>query len=472
MADRIISVSHRVKTGAAGLDAVLDGGFVENTAVLVKGGPGTGKTTLGMQFAAFGAQELAEPVIVACFEPFPEHFHRDALSFGWDLRALEGRNLARVLFLRPDDLYSGFAERESVAVTRITDAALETGARRVFLDGTAQFWHLPLPGDQQQKVLLDFVLKVKGLGVTLVLATDISPADGKVLPAEFCVDTVLHLRRAPQPGGEGAVRTLEVVKSRAQGAAAGRHPFEITAHGLELWPLHDPARENRTAGDTIAKRRLSTGVEGLDRLLCGGVLPGSLTLLAGMSGGGKTVLAAHFAAARVAEGSRVLFVSAGRGGPLPEENLSAIVPGFGDGLRSGAIATVRISLRDAAHPAEFLHAVRAGAEAARAASLALDALPLFPGEAGADMHLADFVLAPLAGLVAGTGGAAWVTAHLGAPEPARFLGDSHLSPYFDTILWAGARAAGRLVEVVKASGGCASHEARPLEIGGGGARVG
>ena len=430
MADRIIPVAHRVGTGVAGLDAVLDGGFVENTAVLLKGGPGTGKSTLGMQFAAFGAQELAEPVIVACFEPFPEHFHRDALSFGWDLRALEGRNLARVLFLRPDDLYSGFAERESVAVTRITDAALETGARRVFLDGTAQFWHLPLPADQQQKVLLDFVLKVKGLGVTLVLATDISPADSKVLPAEFCVDTVLHLRRAPQPGGEGAVRTLEVVKSRAQGAAPGRHPFEITPQGLVVWPLHDPAREPAEAADRAATERLSTGLEGLDQLLCGGVFPGSLTLLAGMSGAGKTVLAAHFAAARAAAGGRVLFVSAGRGGPLPKENLSAIVPGFGDGLRGGSIAPVRVSLRDAAHPAEFLHAARTAAEAVRAGSLVLDALPLFPGEAGADMHLADFVLAPLAGLVAGTGGAVWVTAHLGTPEPGRFLGDSPPVPIF------------------------------------------
>ena len=218
------------------------------------------------------------------------------------------------------------------------------------------------------------------------------------------------------------MRTLEVVKSRAQGAAPGRHPFEITPQGLVVWPLHDPAREPAEGAVCAATERLSTGLEGLDQLLCGGVFPGSLTLLAGMSGAGKTVLAAHFAAARAAAGGRVLFVSAGRGGPLPKENLSAIVPGFGDGLRGGAIAPVRVSLRDAAHPAEFLRAARAAAEAVRAGSLVLDALPLFPGEAGADMHLADFVLAPLAGLVAGTGGAVWITAHLGIPRnPGAFL---------------------------------------------------
>ena len=77
----------RVPTGIAGLDEMLAGGFLPGTANLVEGAPGTGKSTLAMQFIEHGITACDEPGIILTFEEFPEHLIRDAANFGWDFAA-------------------------------------------------------------------------------------------------------------------------------------------------------------------------------------------------------------------------------------------------------------------------------------------------------------------------------------------------------------------------------------------------
>ena len=78
----------RVATGIAGLDEMLSGGFIPGSAILLRGAPGTGKTTLALQYLLHGARN-GEPGLLISFEEFPQSLHRDAASLGWDLNELE-----------------------------------------------------------------------------------------------------------------------------------------------------------------------------------------------------------------------------------------------------------------------------------------------------------------------------------------------------------------------------------------------
>src|SRR5438477_10190205 len=84
-----------VATGIAGLDDILSGGLLRGSIILVEGGAGTGKTTLGMEFIYRGASEFDEPGLIVLFEVSPDKLIRDAALFGWDLPELERQGPAQ-----------------------------------------------------------------------------------------------------------------------------------------------------------------------------------------------------------------------------------------------------------------------------------------------------------------------------------------------------------------------------------------
>src|SRR3990170_352968 len=111
----------RVKTGIKGLDEMLGGGFLPETANLVEGAPGTGKSTLGMQFIVNGIQHFNEPGIILTFEEFPQQYYRDAEAMGWPFADLEKDDKLRVIMTSPE---VGKADMERVG-GRIESLALE-----------------------------------------------------------------------------------------------------------------------------------------------------------------------------------------------------------------------------------------------------------------------------------------------------------------------------------------------------------
>src|SRR5512138_3134011 len=102
----------RVTSGTPGLDDMLGGGFVRHAAVLVRGAPGTGKTTLGLQYLLEGARR-GETGLFISFEEFPQSLYRDAASLGWDLPTLEKEGKLRLLFTSPQVLIQSLASPES-----------------------------------------------------------------------------------------------------------------------------------------------------------------------------------------------------------------------------------------------------------------------------------------------------------------------------------------------------------------------
>ena len=87
-----------LKTGIAGLDAILSDGIPRGNVILLEGAVGTGKTTLGVEFVYRGASQFDEPGIIVLFEVSPDKLVRDAANFGWDLPDLERQGRLRIIF--------------------------------------------------------------------------------------------------------------------------------------------------------------------------------------------------------------------------------------------------------------------------------------------------------------------------------------------------------------------------------------
>ncbi len=150
----------RVKTGIKGLDDMLTGGFLVETANLVEGAPGTGKTTLGMQFIYNGITQFNEPGLIMTFEEFPQQYYRDAETFGWNFRGLEQADKLRVIMTSPE---VGKSDLERVG-GRIESIAREIGARRILVDSLSHFERLSDDPVELRGVLFGFINALKREG--------------------------------------------------------------------------------------------------------------------------------------------------------------------------------------------------------------------------------------------------------------------------------------------------------------------
>lgn len=222
----------RVKTGIAGLDEMLHGGFLPRTANLVEGAPGTGKTTLGMQFIYNGIVQFGEPGLIVTFEEFPQQYYRDAASFGWDFRRLEQEGKLRVIMTSPEvtrlDLESVGGMMESTIQ--------ELGVRRVLVDSLSHFERLSTDPVELRSMVHGFVNALKREGLTSILTRE-SPALFGEDPSEggdiaFMVDSYILLRYVEI---ESTVRkALLVLKLRGSDHAKDIRQFEITSSGVEV----------------------------------------------------------------------------------------------------------------------------------------------------------------------------------------------------------------------------------------------
>lgn len=393
----IASAPEKMRTGIEGLDLVFGGGIFYENSVLIQGTPGAGKTPLGMQIVASGILMYDEPGIILSFEQFPQLLYRDALSFGWDLRAMEEKGLLRVFFLRRDDLYSSFPEIESAAISHVTDATIDLGAKRVFLDGAENFWRLPLGFEERQKIFLEFVMKLKGLGLTPLLSSDFALA-GKagheeIAPEEFAVDTIIRLEHCgSQRLGDQRRRTLEVIKARGQECLDGKHPFRIRADGVHVSPFVQlPASMSETTAEE--PRRLSTGIEDLDALLHGGVAEQSTTMIAGMTATGKTTFAAHFMAAGLAQGEPGIFVSLSEEPAQLLHNMQQRQLRFVEAVERKQLTLLHVST-PGMQLIEFYHQLRELVELTRARRVVIDGvrdlLALASGDSECEYYLSLF----------------------------------------------------------------------------------
>jgi circadian clock protein KaiC len=300
----------------------LSAGIPRRNVILVEGAIGTGKTTLGVEFVYRGATSFDEPGIIVLFEVSPDKLERDAAGFGWDLPDLERQGRIRVIFTTR----AVFRQELQQADSLLLDEAAKMGARRIFVDGVGGL----VDGPDVHEPREAFQMLAEGLqreNLTAMLALEAAVLSGasSSLPAESIADTVIRLR--VEDVQRASVRSIEVVKSRGHDFQMGRHSFRIVdGHGIEVYrrvqaPRRE-ARERAAAFDTT--KRVTTGVPGLDEIVNGGYYLGSTTVVAGISGVGKSVMALQYVAEGARRGERSLMLTLDEQVPQVLRNASTI----------------------------------------------------------------------------------------------------------------------------------------------------
>jgi circadian clock protein KaiC len=312
--------SDLIRMGIAGLDAIFRGGIPKGNAILVEGAAGTGKTLLGMEFIYRGATQYGEPGLIVTFEVAPRKLIRDAAGFGWDLEGLQQQNRVKTIFTSPQVLSQELRSPDSL----LLETASEMGAQRILIDGISLLRAVPNGlnhgGEENgnsvgwyRQILHQLLEGLQRENLTAMLTHEVTAIEQQAFAlevTEFLVDTVIVLRR--QQNGRSSHRSLEVTKSRGQGFEDGQHTLRITAgQGLEVFrrvqaPPIDPSRGTQP---TSSIRQSVIGSGPLDELFGGGVFDGSVTLVAGASGVGKTVLGTQLLLEGAKDGRRGLMVS-------------------------------------------------------------------------------------------------------------------------------------------------------------------
>lgn len=221
----------RVKTGIPELDEMLHGGFLPQTANLVEGAPGTGKTTLGMQFIYNGIAKYDEPGLILTFEEFPQQYYRDAASFGWNFRELEKEGKLKVMMTSPE---ISRLDLETVG-GMIETVANEIGARRILVDSLSHFEKLTDDPVELRGIQYSFINALKREGLTAMLTKESEAILGEMYSDEsaaFVTDAYLLLRYVEI---ESAIhKALLILKLRGSGHAKDIRQFEINAQGIQV----------------------------------------------------------------------------------------------------------------------------------------------------------------------------------------------------------------------------------------------
>jgi circadian clock protein KaiC len=296
-----------VQTGVRGLDSILAGGIPRGNIILVEGPIGAGKTTLGVEFVVHGARDFGEPGLIVVFESSPEKLTRDAARLGCDLAELERAGRLKIVFTTREIFGQELQQTDSL----LLEEAAEIGARRIFVDGVT---HLPGNGQDPRE---RFHLLTEGLqreNLTAMLALEAAALGDGGPPAslheESIADTVIRLRL--EEANRAVFRSLEVVKSRGHDFQMGRHGFRIRdGQGIQVYRrVQAPRRPRRDrAASYDPTTRVATGTPGLDALTNGGYFLGSTTVVSGISGAGKSVMALQFIAEGARRGERSLMLT-------------------------------------------------------------------------------------------------------------------------------------------------------------------
>jgi circadian clock protein KaiC len=359
-----------VSTGIEGLDDVLRGGFPANRLYLIEGDPGTGKTTLALQFLLEGAC-LGEPGLYVTLSESSDELRAVAQSHGWSLDQVQLHELAPTTeSARPDDDYTILHPSE-VELGETTGAVFRqverTNPARVVFDSLSEIRLLarePLLYRRQILALKQFFV---GRRCTVLLLDD-RTADQSDLQLHSISHGVVRLEQlATEFGAER--RRLRVTKLRGLDFRGGYHDFRIVTGGMRVFPRmvakeHQQPREDGT---------VESGVPELDALLGGGLHRGTSALLMGPAGAGKSIVATQYATSAAVRGQRSMIYL------FDEQDETSLVraDALGLPLRSH-VEGGRIKLQqvDPAQlsPGEFIQGIRRGVERDDARLVVIDSL--------------------------------------------------------------------------------------------------
>jgi circadian clock protein KaiC len=457
-------------SGVPGLDDILTGGFAAHRLYLLEGMPGAGKTTLAFQFLLEGARR-GEKVMCVTLSETRNETEAMAASHGWTLEGVELRELMSSEGLVPDEQYTVFHPSEvelTDTMRRLLEDVEKVNPSRIVFDSLSELRMLAGNALRYRRQILGLKHYFAGKNCTVLLLDDMT-SDDHDLQVQSIAHGALMLEQATPDFG-GTRRRLRVTKNRGTDFRTGYHDYAIRRGGLEVYPRLIAAEHQ----GRVSRKRMKTGLDGLDALLGGGLEPGTSTLITGAAGTGKSTIAALACATAAARGENsALFIF-----DESRDTLFSRLDGLNIDLRSHA-ASGRVAVQqvDPAElsPGEFVHAIRGAVEKSQARIIVIDSLNGFlnsmPDEKFLILHLHE-MLAYLGRRGVST---LLVSAHRGmigsamtSPVDASYLADSVLLlRYFE--LDGEVRQA---LSVVKMRGGEHERSIRDFSMRGGKLAIG
>ncbi len=276
----------RVSTGIKGLDEILHGGIIKNRATLIRGGPGSGKTTFGFHFLMDGAQK-GEKVLFITLGENKKQLIENALSLNIPITGIEFLDLSpSPEFFSQVESYDIFspAEVEREPVTQmIINTVNSLNPTRIFIDSMTQFRYLAPDTFQFRKQVLSFIRFLTEKGATVIFTSEASseaPDDDLMFLADGIINLVVR---------DGS-RFLRVSKLRGSIFMVGEHEYVIKEGGVVIYPRLIPEKYSKK----FTFDQFSSGIPSLDKLLNGGIERGTITIISGPTGVGKSTLGLVF----------------------------------------------------------------------------------------------------------------------------------------------------------------------------------
>jgi circadian clock protein KaiC len=329
VSDDVNGPGGRRETGIPGLDRILDGGLPIAGVYIVQGPPGAGKTILANQACFHHAKTGGRAVYVTLLaESYSRMFqHLRGMQF-FDERAI------------PDQVYyiGGFRTLQDEgldALVTLVRGAIQNNATLLVIDGLVSAQESAPSDSVFKKFIHEIQIVAELTRCSVLLLTNAERAAG-FFPEHTMVDGVLHL--TDELSELRPLRHIRILKLRGGAPVRGLHSLRITSRGIEVRPRIETLLPERLSDDDLAARggKMALGVAGLDEMLRGGVRTGSVTMLIGSSGSGKTILGMQFLSEGVRNGERVLYFGFyERPAAILAKCERVGLGGLGEGVRNG-----------------------------------------------------------------------------------------------------------------------------------------
>ena len=380
-----------VPSGTPGLDDVMRGGFSPYGLYLIEGDPGSGKTTLALQFMMEGVRRGERCMYVTLSEDERE-LRAAAASHGW---SLDGIDIFEIVpaedSLTRDARYTMYHPSE-VELAETTKMVLAECARvqpqRLVLDSLSELRMLAETPLRYRRQILALKRYFTAQRVTSLFIDDKTGAE-RDLALHSSAQGVFNLGTATPPFG-ATRRQLQVHKLRGRAFREGLHDFVIRHDGLRVYPRLVAAEHKRV----YARDSIESGIPQLDKLLGGGIAKGTSTLVIGAAGTGKSSLAAQFVVTAAARGQHSTIY-------MFDESIATFIErSTGLGLdvaplvQSGLVSLRQVDPAELS-PGEFAHSLRDAVENEHADLVVIDSLNGYlnatPGEKFLTLHLHELL---------------------------------------------------------------------------------
>ena len=318
---RALAPIRKSPTGIRGLDEISGGGLPQGRTTIICGGPGCGKTMLGIEFLVRGALEFDEPGVLMAFEETPADIAKNVASLGFDIQELAKKKKLFLDFIsvEPSEIQeTGDYDLEGLFI-RLDLAVRTVGAKRVMFDTLEALFSSFSNESVLRSEFRRLFRWLKDRNLTAVITAEKGQDTlTRYGLEEYVSDCVVTLDHRVQD--QISSRRIRIVKYRGTKHGADEYPFLIDEQGMSILPLTSLLLQHK-----VSNERVSTGVADLDVMLEGkGYYRGSSILLSGTAGSGKTTMAASFADSVCRSGERCLYIGFEESGNQIQRNMKSV----------------------------------------------------------------------------------------------------------------------------------------------------